>query len=128
MFAFFKSGSETGAAYQVSRICRKKIFSIGMADAHSQTFATVEESAIGHKPKSLSFEDAAALPFVSPSLIVAGLKTECFSSTAYMTAAGAIYNDLEIPLPFLPGSREQGFQPDSILVNVPRNDDSTTFG
>lgn len=37
-----------------------------------------------------------------------------------MTAAAAIYNELEIPLPFLPGGRERGYQPDSVLVNIPQ--------
>lgn len=49
---------------------------------------------------------------------MADVKTKELYSTTYMTAAAAIHNGLDIPLPFLPGSKEQGYQPSSILVNI----------
>jgi NADPH:quinone reductase-like Zn-dependent oxidoreductase len=53
---------------------------------------------VAKKPTSMSFEDAATLP------------------VSYVTATGAIYQGLNIPLPYLEGGKEEGFKPSSILV------------
>lgn len=37
-------------------------------------------------------------------------------SITYITAAAAVYYALQIPLPFLPGGRQDGYKPESVLV------------
>ena len=63
-----------------------------------QSHAALNATRVVQKPTWLSFEEAATLP------------------VAYVTATGAIYQGLNIPLPYLEGGREAGFQPSSILV------------
>src|SRR2546429_3452255 len=63
-----------------------------------QSHAAINVSRVAKKPSSVSFEEAATLP------------------VAYITASGAIYQGLNIPLPYLEGGKESGFQPSSILV------------
>lgn len=63
-----------------------------------QSHAVVNAVKVAKKPTSMSFEDASTLP------------------VSYVTATGAIYQGLNIPLPYLEGGKEEGFKPSSILV------------
>ena len=63
-----------------------------------QSHAAVNAIKVAKKPTPMSFEDAATLPI------------------SYVTATGAIYQGLNIPLPYLEGGKEEGFKPSSILV------------
>ena len=63
-----------------------------------QSRAVVNATKVAKKPTSMSFEEAATLPL------------------SYVTATGAIYQGLNIPLPYLEGGKEEGFKPSSILV------------
>ena len=71
------------------------------------------------KPKALSLEDAASLSSVPIAMYSCRVSLADYSdSIGYITAAAAVYNALQIPLPFLEGGRSDGYKPRSILVCV----------
>ncbi|KAI9844503.1 MAG: putative secondary metabolism biosynthetic enzyme [Thelocarpon superellum] len=63
-----------------------------------QEFPIAQSITTARKPTALSFEDASSLP------------------VTYLTAASAIYGELQIPLPKLEGGRKAGYTPRTVLV------------
>lgn len=89
----------------------------GGKGAAFQELVVVPEFCVGKKPKSISFEEAASLPYEPMHhdcryAIVLTPK----SRIMYITAAAAIHASLRIPLPFLKDSVTSGPKPKSVLV------------